>query len=61
MQEAWIQLQCPGCGEQWEANPADLPATDADFPCRSCGDSRPLVEFAKTARGLDIIEAFHAG
>ena len=29
MQEAWIQLQCPGCEEQREANPADLPEPQA--------------------------------
>ncbi|PSP46640.1 hypothetical protein BRC60_09825 [Halobacteriales archaeon QH_1_68_42] len=35
MQEAWIQLQCPGCEEQREANPADLPGPQATRTCKS--------------------------
>jgi len=61
MQEAWIQLQCPDCGEQWEANPADLPEPHRDFDCKDCEGTRPLSEFAKTTRDFEIIEEFHAG
>ncbi|WP_436931066.1 DUF7836 family putative zinc-binding protein [Halosimplex halobium] len=59
MQEAWIQLQCPECGEQWEANPADLPEPDAAFGCKDCEARRPLSEFTKTARDFEILEEFH--
>jgi len=60
MTDAWIQLQCPNCGETWEANPGDLPAPDRDFNCNHCGRTRPLSEFAQTARDLDVLEEFHA-
>lgn len=61
MQEAWIQLHCPACDEQWEANPADLPEPGAEFTCGHCGETRSVVEFAKTQRDFEILEAFHAG
>ena len=60
MQEAWLQLTCPACEEHWEAKMADLPAPDADFRCRSCDEARPISEFMRTARDLDILRAFHA-
>lgn len=59
MPEAWIELECPACGVDWEANPADLPAPGEDFECRSCGAERPTSEFAKTTRGLEILAEFH--
>lgn len=59
MQEAWIQLKCPACEETWEANPADLPAPDAEFSCDHCGTSRPMAEFARAKRDLEILEEFH--
>ena len=61
MQEAWIQLQCPDCGEQWETNPADLHEPDREFACEHCDATRPLSEFAKTQRDFEILEEFHAG
>ena len=61
MQEAWIQLQCPNCEEQWEANPADLPAPDSTHACEHCGVERRGAEFAKTARDFEILEEFHGG
>lgn len=60
MQEAWVQLQCPDCTEQWEANPADLHRPDREFTCKDCGGTRPLSEFARTARDFEIIEEFNA-
>jgi len=60
MQEAWIQLQCPACETYWERAVADLPETDASFDCKDCGESRPLSEFAKTARDLEILRNFAA-
>lgn len=59
MQEAWIDLACPNCDKQWEANPTELPAPDADFECPDCGTSRSTAEFAQTQRGLEILESFH--
>lgn len=60
MQEAWIQLKCPSCEATWEANPADLPAPDADFTCTHCGKTRRMSEFARAARDLEILRDFHA-
>lgn len=60
MQEAWIELQCSECDREWEANPADLPGPDDSFTCDGCGTTRPMPEFTKTARGLEILEGFHA-
>jgi len=59
MQEAWIQLRCPACETQWEANPADLPAPQETQTCDSCGETRRLSELAKTARDLEVLEEFH--
>lgn len=60
MDEAWIQLQCPNCGETWEANPSDLPAPGTDYSCRSCEATNPTREFMRTARDLEILKEFHA-
>ena len=60
MQEAWIQLQCPDCTEQWEANPADLSEPQREFDCAHCETTRPLSEFTKTVRDFEILEEFHA-
>ncbi|MFC7138564.1 hypothetical protein ACFQMA_01785 [Halosimplex aquaticum] len=59
MQEAWIQLRCPDCGEQWEANPVDLPEPQGSFTCEQCDGARPVSEFTKTARDFEILESFH--
>jgi hypothetical protein len=59
MQEAWIQLRCPACETQWEANPADLPAPQETMTCDSCGDTRRISEFTKTARDFEVLESFH--
>ncbi|MDG5777093.1 hypothetical protein VB773_21130 [Haloarculaceae archaeon H-GB2-1] len=59
MTEAWIQLQCPQCGETWEANPSKLPTPGAEFRCRHCGATRPTSEFMRATRDLEVLEAFH--
>ena len=59
MREAWIRLECPACTEQWERDPADLPAPGNEYACEHCGDERPIVEFVKTKEGLEIHENFH--
>ena len=59
MQEAWIPLTCPDCGDQWEAEPSSLPRPGTDFACPYCGASRKISEFVKTERGLDILIEFH--
>jgi hypothetical protein len=59
MQEAWIQLLCPECGETWEANPADLPAPRERLHCTHCEAHRPTAEFARTDRDYEILKQFH--
>ena len=59
MNEAWIQLRCPSCQEDWEANPTDLPAPDRSFECPYCGESGTMRAFMKTERGLEILGEFH--
>lgn len=58
MVEAWIQLQCPSCGEEWEDAPTDLPASDAEYTCNHCGETRRVAEFMLTQRDLEILEGF---
>jgi hypothetical protein len=60
MQEAWIQLQCPDCTEDWEANPADLPDPGTEMTCNHCDGTHPVSEFTQTARDLEILREFHA-
>jgi hypothetical protein len=60
MPDAWIQLQCPNCGETWEANPSALPAPDAAFTCDHCGTERRTSEFPQSTRDFEILEEFHA-
>jgi predicted nucleic acid-binding Zn ribbon protein len=55
MQEAWLQLQCPACDKHWEATAADLPSPDTAFDCDDCETVRPLSEFMKTARDLELL------
>jgi len=55
MQEAWIQLQCPDCATEWEASVSDLPASSQQFQCDHCDSSRPMAEFTKTARDLEVL------
>jgi len=59
MPETWIDLQCPSCGETWEDSPADLPEPGQDFTCNHCGTERPMAEFMRTDRNLEMWEAFH--
>jgi hypothetical protein len=61
MNEAWIQLRCPDCQEDWEAGPTDLPGPDATFSCPYCDETASMREFMKTPRALDILEEFHGG
>ena len=60
MHEAWIQLRCPECEVSWEANPADVPSPGREFQCRHCSTRRPVSEFMRTQRDLEILEEFHA-
>ena len=61
MTETWIELQCPGCGETWEAAPADLPQPGREFTCQHCGRDGPVAEFMRTERNLEMWRAFHEG
>ncbi|MBV0922977.1 hypothetical protein KTS45_02090 [Halomicroarcula limicola] len=60
MQEAWLQLQCPACEEDWEEKVADLSGPESSFECDSCGETRPLSEFMQTSRDLEVLREFHA-
>jgi len=59
MQEAWLQLHCPDCDKNWEAAPTDLPSPDTSFTCEDCHTERPLSEFMKTTRDLELLQQFH--
>lgn len=59
MQEAWLQLLCPDCGKHWEAAPSKLPSPETSFTCVECGAERPLSEFMKTTRDLELLREFH--
>lgn len=59
MSEAWIPLECPHCGDDWEMNPASLPHPEAEFVCEACADTDRTAAFVKTKRGLDILQEFH--
>lgn len=49
-----MQLRCPVCGKDWQANPGDLPGPDEGFSCPDCEDTRTMTEFMRTARDLEI-------
>jgi hypothetical protein len=61
MPEAWIQLHCPACSENWERSPSDLPTPGTEFECPHCGAHRQVAEFMKTQRDLEIHREFHGG
>ena len=58
MQEAWLQLQCPACSVSWEERVSDLSAPDTQFDCDDCGTERPLSEFMRTTRDLEVLQEF---
>ncbi|RKD94704.1 DUF7836 family putative zinc-binding protein [Halopiger aswanensis] len=60
MREGWIDLECPDCGDHWEADPASLPSPGNRYTCERCESERPIAAFVKTKRGLDILESFDA-
>lgn len=53
--ETFVELLCPECNKHWEATPAALPNTDESFDCPDCGERRPLSEFARTTRDLEVL------
>lgn len=59
MTEAWIQMVCPACSKDWEANPSALPEPGAQFDCPDCAEQRPVSEFTRTKRDFEIVEQFH--
>jgi len=60
MNEAFVQLVCPDCRKDWEAKPMDLPAPDAVFACPDCEAERPVAEFMRTDRDLEVLKEFEA-
>ncbi|MDT3435355.1 hypothetical protein [Haloarcula sp. 1CSR25-25] len=61
MQEAWLQLRCPACSADWEERVSDLSAPETQFVCDDCGTERPLSEFMRTARDLEVLQEFTDG
>jgi len=61
MTEAWIQLHCPECDNDWESSPSALPEPGEPFSCPDCGARRPVSEFTRTQRDFEILEEFHQG
>ncbi len=59
MQQAWIPLECPTCGEQWEEPPSALPAPGEDYACEYCDASGPVSEFVQTKESLKMLKQFH--
>lgn len=60
MAEAWLRAECPGCGEQWEAAPSELPPPGHEVDCPHCGATDVVQAFMATERSLDVLEEFHA-
>lgn len=58
MVEAFVRLQCPECGKDWEDNPADLPNLRKNFTCSACHTTRRLSEFMRTDRDLEAVKQF---
>lgn len=58
MAESWIALECPECGEDWEASPSELPGPDATFQCQHCDHEGRMAEFVRTQRSLEILREF---
>jgi len=55
MNEAFVQLVCPECLKDWEADPTDLPSPEASFRCPDCDENRRLSEFMRTDRDLEVL------
>jgi predicted RNA-binding Zn-ribbon protein involved in translation (DUF1610 family) len=55
MQEAFAELSCPDCGKAWEVDANDAPDPETAFDCPDCGTQRPLSEFARTGRDLEVL------
>ncbi|WP_449271466.1 DUF7836 family putative zinc-binding protein [Halobacterium bonnevillei] len=60
MSEPWIQRHCPDCADQWAANPVTLPSPDEEFQCPHCGARRPVSEFVRAKRDLEVHGEFHS-
>lgn len=58
MEEAFVRLQCPECGKDWEENPTNLPNHKKNFDCPSCHATRRLAEFMRTDRDLETLKQF---
>jgi hypothetical protein len=58
MVEAFVRLQCPECGKDWEEEPTDLPGHRTNFTCQSCHATRRLAEFMRTERDLELVKQF---
>lgn len=53
--EAFVELVCPACEKNWEKSPTELPEPKESFACPDCGERRPLSEFTRSDRDLEIL------
>lgn len=58
MRPAWIQLECPTCGEIWESTLDAVPLLDEEFECPYCRTRNPVSEFVRTREGLKVLGEF---
>lgn len=58
MVEAFVRLDCPECGKDWESNPSNLPASDENVSCGDCHATRRLAQFMRTDRDLEVVQQF---
>lgn len=58
MRPAWIQLECPSCGEIWESTLDAVPRLEDDFECPYCRSRSPVPEFVRTKEGLAVLRRF---
>ena len=58
MRPAWIQLECPSCGEVWESTLDAVPDLGDDFACPYCQARNSVSTFVRTKEGLKVLRGF---
>lgn len=59
MSEAFVQLLCPVCGKDWQANLNELPEPGEEVTCDDCDAARPISEFTRTQRDFEVLANFY--
>ena len=52
---AFVELVCPACEKYWEKAPSEMPEPNESFDCPDCGERRPLSEFTRSERDLEVL------